>query len=66
MYLLKYKSEGLLLYSKHLILKWKISSLKVKGLRIDWWGKYSSGIFSYSYKMSMELFNIVTCHILHD
>ena len=36
-----------------------------KGLKTDWWGKYTSGILIETNVMSMELFTAVLCHILH-
>ena len=36
-----------------------------KGLKTDWWGKYTSGILIETIIMSMELFTVILCHILH-
>lgn len=36
-----------------------------KGLKTDWWGKYTSGILIETNVMSMELFTVVLCYILH-
>ena len=37
-----------------------------KGLKTDWWGKYTSGILIETIIMSMELFTVILYHILHD
>ena len=64
LYLLQYKSECH--YSIN-ISYWSGKSVhqRITRFETDWWGKYTSGILIQTNVMSMELFTVVLCYILH-